>query len=151
MISGKYNFEIRFLRRSNYKLDEDVKNAFTLLDRGGQVGRVLSALGEEPWQHEYSLIDNKLIGINDLLIVPKTAYTQSSKDKAGAPTAEEKGQPISDSNDQTRSDGGNADKNFSSPVCLNCGYPTNGDLFCSEDCKIEWARNIMYEYGEDIE
>lgn len=145
LISGKYNFAIRFLRRSNYKIDEDVKNAFSLLDHGGQVGRVLSALGEEPWQQENLLIDNYIVGINDLLIVPKTAFTQSKADNSGRPLSESKGEQISDSNDSTRSYGGNKDKKFSSHTCLNCGKPIEIDVFCNDDCRLEWAKNIIDE------
>lgn len=149
LISGKYDFMIKFIRRSNFKIDEDIKNAFSLLDHGGQVGRVLSAMGAEPWQQENLLLDNKFSGLNDLLIVPKTAFTQSSKDNAGAPSAEESGNQISDSNDQTRSDGGNADKKFSSCTCLNCGKQIEDGMFCNDDCKLEWAQQIVDEVGDD--
>lgn len=148
LISGKYNFAIRFLRRSNYKIDEDIKNAFSLLDHGGQVGRVLSAQGYEPWQHENALLDNKFMGLNDLLIVPKTAYTQSSKDGAGRPDAETSGNQISDSNDNTRSYGGNDDKKFSQNICMNCGKPIDSGLFCNDDCKLEWAKEVIDENNE---
>lgn len=151
MISGKYNFAIRFLRRSNYKIDEDITNAFKLLDHGGQVSRVLSAMGSEPWQHENMLIDNMISGITDLLIVPSTAFTKSSKDNgSGRPTAEDNNNQISDANDQTRSDGGNADKKFSKHECLNCGKQLDDGLFCNDDCKLEWARYTVEELdGEE--
>jgi len=151
MISGKYNFAIKFLRRSNYTLNDDVKNAFTLLDHGGAVGSVLSAKGYEPWQHENVLLDNKFSGLNDLLIVPQTSFTKSSKsdDKGGRPTSEESGNAITDSNDQTRSDGGN-DNKFSSHQCLNCGKEIDSnEMFCSDDCKIEWAQSIIDENGDE--
>lgn len=149
MISGKFNFSIRFLRRSNYKLDEDIKNAMSLLDHGGQVGRVLSAMGEEPWQQENLLLDNYLTGITNLLIVPQTAYTKSGKDSGGRPTTEDVGGNITDSNDQTRSDGGNADKKFSQNVCQNCGRTLDSGMFCNDDCKLEWAKTVIEE-SDDI-
>ena len=154
-IQGKFNFMIRFLRHSNFTTNDDIKNSSTLLDHGGQVGRVLSAMGEEPWQQENLLIDNKLSNINNLLIVPQTAFTQSSKgsNKSGAPTAEDKNQQISDSNDQTRSDGGNVDKQFSKHCCLNCGIELSDDNqfkdFCNVDCMKEYLeQNGEIEEGE---
>jgi hypothetical protein len=154
-ISGKYDFAIKFLRRSNYTLSDDITNAFKLLDHGGAIGRTLSALGAEPWQHENTLLDNVLCGYTDLLRVPQTAYTQSSSssDSGGRPTSEQAGTAITDSNDITRSAGSNQDK-FSAHKCLNCGKELDSNnsngMFCSDDCKLEWATSIVDENKDDL-
>jgi hypothetical protein len=142
-IQGKYNFAIRFLRRSNFELDADKKYAQSLLTSGLPVSRVLSSDGLEPWMHRSYLIDGTIEGFNDMLNPPQTSFTMS-KGNSGAPTAEDKGEPISDSNDITRAAGSNNDK-FSKKACLNCGkdIDENSEFseFCNTDCMKEYLEN----------
>jgi hypothetical protein len=146
-ISGKHDFMVRFIRRSNYNLNEDVTNSFKLLDHGGPVTRVLSAMGYEPWAHENSLIDNALCDMTNLLRVPVTAFTKSGKEDGGRPTSETKGDPMTDENDQTRSDGGNSDKGFSlKHKCKFCDESLidNNEYsdFCDINCLCEYATEL---------
>jgi hypothetical protein len=152
-IEGKFNFAVKFLRRSNYKLDEDKKESITLLDRGFPVSRVMSAHGYEPWEHESALIDNKISELTNLLIPPQTAFTMSSSggDKGGRPTSEESGKQMTDSNDATRSGEYNIGK-FSTYVKVNCiycnkelGLDNISNVFCNEDCQFEYASSIVEE------
>lgn len=144
-IDGKYDFAIKFLRRSSYDLENDQKNSMTYVDHGLPITMALSARGYEPWQYENVIIDGKISNYNNKLVVPQTAYTNSGKNGGGRPSAEDKGQTISDSNDATRSQGSNADKQFSKHVCLNCGTEISekGEYkdFCDIECMKQYLEN----------
>lgn len=145
-IKGKFNFQIHFLRRSNFELDDDITHSISLLQTGGTVSRAMSSMGYEPWQHEATLLDNKLCGLTDLLTPPDTSFTKSSSNQGGRP--ENSVGNISDSKDDTKTYAGNENK-FSIHRCLNCGKEINGDkMFCNDDCKLEWAKNVVDEGGE---
>lgn len=151
-VNGKYNFQIKFLRRSSYSISESRSEALQFAQSGTGVSRLLSSLGYEPYQHEAVLIDNKLSGFDDLMTPLLTSFTISSQDKKGGrPTAEENGGKVSDSSDDTRSGGYNQISKLSlQQTCLNCGKNINPvknihGIFCNEDCQMEFAQNIVDE------
>lgn len=99
-----FQFEIKFLRRSTYFLEEDLEKWKNAVLTGAPPESYLAALGYEPFQIQPMLERSKRNGLRELMIPLQTAHTMSA-DKGGAPKKKES--ELSDAGGVTASRGDN--------------------------------------------
>lgn len=107
-IDGKFDFQIKFLRRCSFFEEEDRKSSLSFCQNGGHVGRLYASYGYQPYEMNSALIDNHLSGLNKYMIPLATSYTQSGKDGSGAP--EKSDSELQESGAVTRDNGSNFEK-----------------------------------------
>jgi hypothetical protein len=86
LITDKYKFRIKFLRRCSYFKDEDTEKYFKYMQGGLAPEMYLSSMGLEPYEMEKFLKSSVDSGIRDLLVPTMTSHTMTSN----AVSAEEK-------------------------------------------------------------
>lgn len=143
-IVGKYNFEIHFLRRSEFFLEDDKKSALSFAQSGGQPERLLASYDYEPYEMDNVLIDSLLNKTRSMMIPLQSSFTTSGKvsnDKGGAPKKSDS--ELGQSGADTRGGGYNENDKFSLiHKCKNCDVPINITdefaPFCSDSCIEEY-------------
>ena len=72
---------------------------------------IAASLGLNPPNMSAMLyMENEILKLHDNMIPLQSSYTQSSDNEGGRPTAEENGEEISDSNENTREHDSNASR-----------------------------------------
>lgn len=111
-LSGSIKFQITILDVSIFHQQQ----YHDLLLKDAQYGvpvkqAVASALGLQPYAMNSLLyMENEYLRLQDVMIPLNSSYTQSSDNTGGRPTAEETGNEISDSNENTREHDSNSSR-----------------------------------------
>jgi hypothetical protein len=82
-VDGKFNFEIKFLRRCSFFLDDYRKTDMSYSQSTGDISRLMSSYSYEPYQHENKLKENHLLRLYDLIRPMQSPNTMSGKDNVG--------------------------------------------------------------------
>lgn len=95
--NGNISFKYQFLPVSVYNEDEYVTSAFKLAQSGYSLLYPAVALGVTQRDLiNLKNLENDVLNLNDILIPPKSAYTQSSSDESKGATDEGGAPPLSD-------------------------------------------------------
>lgn len=89
--SKNYEFRLSFFRMTNLNIDAVFSRMYKMLEIGGAIEPLINVLGMDTISYITLLGNEAQLGIKDLLVVPKSMHTQSSKDTEtkGVPKKEE--------------------------------------------------------------